>query len=213
MLTVYGRATSSNVQLVMWTIAELGVDCERLDYGHSFGGLDGPEFGALNPHRLVPVLKDGDVVVWESAAIMRYLGSCYGSAPFWPEDLGARAEVDMWAEWGRGLTRAFTVPVFWVRVRTAAKDRDPAALQRGLDGVETVLDALEAQLDGQDYVVGDAFTAADVAVGHVLYRWFDIDVARRPRPVLEAYYERLTQRPAFRAHVMVDYSVLKVEGA
>jgi len=81
MLTVYGRATSSNVQLVMWTLAELGLDCERLDYGHAHGGLDTPEFGSMNPHRKVPVLRDGDLVVWESTAILRYLASRYGAHP------------------------------------------------------------------------------------------------------------------------------------
>ncbi|MEO0752485.1 MAG: glutathione S-transferase N-terminal domain-containing protein, partial [Pseudomonadota bacterium] len=122
MITVYGRATSSNVQVVMWALAELGLKPERLDYGHVHGGLDTPDFRALTPHGKVPVLRDGDLVVWESGAILRYLCARYGSGTaFWPEDPGARARVDMWAEWGKAeLCRGFTVPIFWSRVRTAA---------------------------------------------------------------------------------------------
>ena len=78
MATIYGRATSSNVQAVMWGAAELGLAPERLDYGHVFGGTDTPEFRAMSPHGLVPVLKDGDLVVWESCAILRYLAAAYG---------------------------------------------------------------------------------------------------------------------------------------
>lgn len=101
MITVYGRATSSNVQLVMWGLAELGLACERLDYGHVHGGLDTPAFRALSPHGLVPVIRDGDLVIWESAAILRYLAGRYGSAPFWPAEPAARARIDMWRNGAR----------------------------------------------------------------------------------------------------------------
>ncbi len=215
MLTVYGRATSSNVQIVMWTAAELGLSVERLDYGHVHGGLDTAEFGALNPHRKVPVLVDGEVVVWESMAILRYLAAAYGDGgAFWPTDPGARAAVDRWAEWGKNeLSQAFTVPIFWPRVRTAAKDRDEAALSQSIARFESLLDRLEAPLSDHAYVAGPAFTAADISIGHLLFRWFTIDVPRQPRPSLEAYYKRLGERQAYQAHVMVDYSALRADGA
>lgn len=215
MITVYGRATSSNVQLVMWAIAELGLEFERLDYGHVFGGTDTPEYRAMNPNGLVPTIKDGDLVLWDSAAILRYLATRYGDGgAFWPADPVARARVDMWAEWGKWtFSRAFVVPIFWARVRTTAKDRDPAALASGIAGFERALDLYEAQLGDQDYICGPELSAADITGGHVLYRWFDIDVPRASRPAIEAYYERLTERPGFQKHVMVDYSVLRAEGA
>ena len=111
------------------------------------------------------------------------------------------------------LTQAFTLPIFWPRVRTAAKDRDEAALARAIAAFEQHLDLLDGPLGAQDFVAGPELTAADIVVGHVLYRWFDIDVPRKPRPALEAYYARLKARAAFRDHVMVDFSDLRVEGA
>lgn len=214
MITVYGRATSSNVQAVMWGIGELGLQYERLDYGHEFGGLDSPEFRALSPHARVPVIKDGDTVIWESCAILRYLGAEYGDAPFWPKDPRVRAEVDMWAEWGKtSVCTLFTVPIFWPRVRTSAANRDVGAMLSAIADIEFQLDIFEEQLQNHNYALSNDFSLADIVIGHILFRWFDIDIERRPRPLVEAYYERLRERPAFREHVMIPYDVLRVEGA
>lgn len=216
MITVYGRVTSSNVQAVLWGIAELDLEHERLDYGHVFGGLDNPEFRALNPHGVIPVIQDGDVVVWESCAILRYLAARYGDGEaFWPVDPAKRAAVDMWAEWGKvSFAQHFTVPIFWSRVRTAAVDRDEAALLRGIAYFETRIAALETQLsDGQAFVVSDEFSLADIIIGHVLFRWFDVDIARAPNPLVEAYFQRIMARPAYRRHVAISYEDLRVEGA
>ena len=210
MITVYGRATSSNVQAVMWGIAELDLPYERLDYGHVYGGLDTPEYRAMNPNGLVPTIRDGDLVLWESCAILRYLGSRYGRFPFWPEDPVARAPVDMWAEWGKTtFVRDFNVPIFWATVRTPPSKRDPAALAAALKQFDHQLDILEAQLRTHPYVTGDDFTLADIVIGHDLYRYFTIDIPRRDRPTLAAYYARLTARPAYREHVMISYEPLR----
>ena len=215
MLTVYGRATSSNVQLVMWTIAELGLPHDRLDYGHAHGGLDTPEFAAMTPHAKVPVLRDGDLVIWESCAILRYLATRYGDGGgFWPADPGARARIDMWAEWGKTtLTAGFTHPIFWRRVRTPAAERDQAALDEAITRFESNLDLLADQLRQQRYVCGDILTLADIVIGHLLYRWYSMDIPRAPNPAVEACYQRLTTRPAYREHVMVPYDALRAEGA
>lgn len=215
MLTVLGRANSSNVQAVMWTIAELCLPHERLDYGHVHGGLDTPDYGALNPHRRVPVLRDGDLALWESMAIVRYLAGRYGDGgAFWPADPVARAPIDMWAEWGKvSFGPAFSLPIFWARVRTPAAERDKAALAAALAQFEELLDRLEAPLASTPFLVGRDLTVADIAVGHLLFRWFTIDVPRRPRPSLETYYARLCARPAYRDNVMVDYEALRAPGA
>ena len=214
MLTIYGRATSSNVQLVMWALGELGLAYERLDFGHVHGGLDTPDFLAMNPHGKIPVLKDGDLVIWESCAILRYLAAAYGDAPFWPKGARERAVVDMWAEWGKNeLAQGFTVPIFWPRVRTPAKDRDADAMQRAIMRFNGYLGKLAHQLEGQLFVCGADFTAADITIGHLLYRWFAIDVPRDPNSLVEAYYARLTERPAYQEHVMVSFEGLRAEGA
>lgn len=215
MLTVYGRATSSNVQLVMWAIGELDLAHERLDYGEVFGGTDTGAYLAMNPHGRIPTLRDGDLVMWESGAILRYLGAVYGDGgAYWPADPAARARVDMWAEWAKcQLAPSFTVPVFWARVRTPAVRRDEARLARALERLEGYLGILDAQVAQAGYAAGAEFSAADVVAGHILFRYFDIDIERPDRPGLRDYYDRLSTRPAFREHVMVSYESLRADGA
>lgn len=210
MLTVHGRATSSNVQALLWGLEELGLAYERLDCGEVYGGLDTPEFGAMNPHRRIPVLTVGDTALWETGAILRYLAAEHGGDAFWPRDPLARARVDMWAEWAKhSVAAAFTGPVFWRTARTRAANRDPALIARNLAALTTELKKAEAQLSRHQHLCGPDLTLADIQLGHVLYRYFDIDIPRADLPALRAYYDRLTARPAYRRTVMVSYDALR----
>lgn len=211
MLTVWGRRTSSNVQALMWAIGELDLPYRRLDIGHRYGGNDTPEFLAMNPNGTVPVLRDGDdPPLWETGAILRSLASRYAAAPFWPGDLSARAQVDKWAEWAKiNVAMGFTEPVFWRVVRTAPAARDATAIAAAIAALAKKLAIAEAQLERHAFLAGPDFTLADIQFGHVLYRWFDIAIARPELPALRRYYERLTARPAFREHVTVSYEELR----
>jgi glutathione S-transferase len=203
-MKVYGRASSLNVQAVMWCAAELGLEVERIDAGFGFGLTDTREYLAMNPNGLVPVLQDRGLTLFESAAIVRYLAGCYGNDGFWPDDPVARAPVDMWAEWGKTTLQAnFLGAVFHPVLRgDAAEEKGRAALDRHL-GI------LEAQLAGGPWVLGEEFTVADIEVGLPLYRYFTLDLARREWPAVADYYARLCDRTAYSEHVMIDYHHLK----
>ncbi|MBU1174872.1 MAG: glutathione S-transferase family protein [Alphaproteobacteria bacterium] len=211
MLVVWGRRTSSNVQALMWCIGELGLAYKRHDVGHKFGGTDTEAFGRLNPNRSVPVLQDGsNSPLWETGAILRYLANRYAGEPFWPAELIARTEVDRWAEWAKiNIAMGFTGPVFWRVVRMPASDCDPDAIRQAVLALEDKLAIAEARLASQPYLVGQALSLADIQFGHVLFRYFDIGVDRADLPNLAAYYARLTERPAYREHVMVSYDDLR----
>jgi glutathione S-transferase len=213
MLEIWGRKTSSNVQALMWCVGELGLDYRRHDVGHKYGGNDTPEFLAMNPNGTVPVVRDdGGEPLWETGAILRYLGTRYGDAPFWPKDLIRRTRIDKWAEWSKiNVAMQFTAPVFWRVVRTAPRDRDPAAIAASLQLLNASLDIAEMQLTRHAYLADGACTHADIQFGHVLYRYFDIAIDRREHPALRRYYDRLTERPAFQEHVMVSYEELRVD--
>jgi glutathione S-transferase len=212
MLRIWGRKTSSNVQALMWAVGELRLPYERYDIGHRYGGTDTPAFLAMNPNGTVPVLRDDDgPPLWETGAILRYLCHRYGAAPFWPADLATRTEIDMWAEWAKiNVTLAFTAPVFWRIVRTAPAHHDHTAIRTAMQKLSTVFDVAEARLADRSYLAGETVTVADIQFGHVLYRYYDIDVTRPEHPAIRRYYERLTQRAAFRDHVMVSYEDLRV---
>lgn len=211
MITIYGRASSSNVQLVMWALAEIGLDYERLDYGHSFGGNDTPEYLAMNPNGLIPVMRDGDLILWESAAIMRYLCARYAKAPFWPDDHAARAKADMWAEWCKNtFAPGFNLGLFWPLVRTPPSQHDQGAIKAAEAKVKKLAAILDAQIGAGPWITGDEFTFADLAAGHHLYRYYTTGFERAETPDLDAYYERLKARPAFAEHVMISYDALRV---
>jgi glutathione S-transferase len=211
MLEIWGRKTSSNVQALMWWVGELGLAFRRHDVGHKYGGNDTPEFLAMNPNGTVPVVRDdGGDPLWETGAILRYLGARYGDAAFWPAGLSGRTRIDMWAEWAKiNVALNFTAPVFWRVVRTAPQDRDAAAIAAALQLLDGNLRIAEVQLTRHAYLVEDTLTVADIQFGHVLYRYFDIAIDRTGHPALRRYYDRLTERPAFRQHVMVSYEELR----
>ncbi len=194
----------------MWACAELGVDVDRLDYGENFAALDTPEFRTLNPHGKIPVLQRADgVALFETPAILRYLAASYGPENFWPTDPAKRAKIDMWAEWAKhDIAEAFTGPIFWRVVRTPDVRHDHAAIQTAIDTFESQLAIAEPRLP-TGYLCGDHFTLADVQFGHVLYRYYDINIPRKSFPNVERYYETLTQRPAYQTHVMRPYDELK----
>ncbi len=212
MLTVWGRKSSSNVQALMWCIGELGLAYERIDAGFTYGVNDTPEFLAMNPNGTVPVLRDGDGdPLWETGAILRYLAAQYGDDAFWPKDERQRAQIDKWAEWAKiNIALNFTGPVFWRVVRTAPALRDEKAIVAAVAALATKLDIAESQFGRHRFLASDNLTLADIQFGHVLHRYFDIDIRRPDHPRLRRYYENLTERPAFQEHVMVSYEELRV---
>ena len=211
MLKVWGRKSSSNVQAVMWCIGELGLDCDRIDAGLSYGVVETPEYLNDNPNGTVPMLKDGDSQpLWESGAILRYLANSYGNEAFWPSDPLARASVDKWAEWSKiNIALNFTRPIFWEVVRTPQSKQNPTTIKNGINRLTPFLNIAEAHLSRNAFLAANNLTLADIQFGHCLYRYFDIDIARVHLPNLRRYYDLLASREMFQRHVMVSYDELR----
>lgn len=212
MITVWGRATSGNVQIVMWAIGEMGLAYERRDVGGKFGGTDTPAYVAMNPNRLVPTIEDSGLVLWESAAIVRYLGATYGDATFWPRQAAARAQADQWAEWAKTTFQPlFFGEIFRPLIFTPEAKRDPAAIAAGAVRLRPVAAMVDAHLAEHAYLGGEAFTFGDCVLGAMLFRYFTLDgFERGDTPNLRAYYDRLTGRPAYREHVMIEFDSMRV---
>ena len=214
-ITIWGRATSSNVQVVAWAAAELGLSFDRIDVGHAYGGLDTPDYLAMNPNGRVPTLKDGDLVLFESQAILRYLAARYGDERFWPADPAVRAELDVWAEWTRTTFQPhFNYQIFWQKVRVGAAERDEAEIARQAETLKPVVQIFEDRLTrapgGGPYLNGSDLCWADIVAGHLLYRYYTVEFSRAETPALDAYYRSLTARPAYADHAMVSYEPLRV---
>lgn len=202
MLTIWGRSTSSNVQKVLWCCDELDLAYERIDAGWKFGRVDEPEYRALNPNGLVPTLVDGDLVIWESNSILRYLCNRYGGERLYPVAPAARARVDQWLDWQLTTIATVMSPLFWGLVRTPEAQRDMKAIAAGAEKAARAWTLLDGQLASRSYVAGDSLSIADLALGNSIRRWYSFSFERAELPNLAAWYQLLGERPGFRTHVM-----------
>lgn len=203
MLTIWGRTSSINVQKVMWTVAELGLEHERIDAGGAFGRLDTPEYGRLNPNRRIPVVVDGEVVVWESNACVRFLAARYGEGGLWPTDPAQRAGADMWMDWMVSTILPDLTVTFWQLVRTPAEKRDMPAVEAAASRLGPIWGILDTHLADRSFVAGDQLTIGDIPVGAAFWRYRALDIARPSLPNVERWGARLESREPYRKHVML----------
>jgi glutathione S-transferase len=209
MLTVWGRRSSFNLQKVMWLVGELALAHRHIEAGGRFGGLDTPEFRAMNPHGRVPVIDDGGLVVWESHTILRFLAARYGRGSFWSDDAGARSQVERWMDWSQTtLQPDFLMGVFWGFYRTPEAERNWPAIRDKVARCARHFQLLDRMRADRPFLAGDALSLADIPAGTCLYRYFELDIERPSVPNVEAWYRRLQERAAYRAHVMVPFGEL-----
>jgi glutathione S-transferase len=213
MLEIWGRPYSSNVIPVIWTANELGLDYTLQLAGGNFGKLDTPEYAQINPNRMIPAIRDGDFALWESLSIVRYLCDRYGVGGLSPASQQTHAIADQWMEWS--ATKAFmpVIYLFFATVRTQPADRDPAKIAALRDEAHAALSIFDGHLADRDYVCGNTFTMGDIPLGCVVYRYFNVDVERPSLPNVEAWYQRLSERPAYRNHVMRHFGTKPDEWA
>jgi len=210
MLRLWGRRSSFNVQKVLWLIGELGLEFEHIPAGGSFGRLDEPAFGAMNPHRRVPVLEDGDAAIWDSHTILRYLAARHGRGKFWLDDPSARARAESWMDWSQtALQPDFLNGVFWGYYRTPKAQRDWRAIRSSIARCAEHFRLLDGILAARPFLIGDELSLADIPAGTSLYRYFELDIERPDLPHVTAWYARFQQRPAYREHVMVPFTELR----
>jgi glutathione S-transferase len=194
---------------VLWALAELELVVERVDAGGAYGGLDTASYGAMNPNRRVPTLEDGDLVLWESNVIVRYLAEAYGQGRLRPPRLQEAAIADQWMDWMQTTLSPVFVPLFWEKVRKPPSQRSADRVAQLTAEVGTILEVVESRLVDSPWLGGTAFSMGDIPVGAVLYRWFSMDIERPYLPRLAAWYDRLGQRDAYRSTVMTSYESLR----
>lgn len=201
MLKIYGRANSINVRKVLWTVDEIGIPCQREDWGRGFRPVDDPEFQALTPLGQIPVIDDNGFLMSESNAIMRYLLAKHGRTDLLPSDIKARAEVERWMGWQSAELNPAWRGVFFAIVVKQPLPGGEEIVEGSRRDWTAKMHRIEAQLAKTGaYLCGATFTAADICVGLVVHRWFATPMEKPDLPAVAAYYERLSQRPAFLAH-------------
>jgi glutathione S-transferase len=201
MLEILGKASSINVRKVLWTCAELNLAFEREDWGSGFRSTQTPEFLSLNPNGLVPVVRDGDVVLWESNTIIRYLAARYDGAHLYPADPLLRARVDQWIDWqAADLNRSWSY-AFLGLVRQSAAHQVASEIALSIDNWTRHMRILDEQLRATGaFVAGKQFSLADIPIGLSVNRWFGTPFEHPHFPAVSGYFERLRERPGFGVH-------------
>lgn len=202
MITVWGRRNSVNVQKVLWALEELDVPYRRENVGGSFGGNHDGDFLAMNPMGLVPVIRDGDVTMFESNAIVRWLAARYRAGVLRPADPRGLAMAEQWMEWAQVNFAPLVSTLFVNRVRSLSENRNAAAAAAAEAKAAEVLQVADAWLARHDWFAGPAFSFGDIVMGALFWRYMGIDSARPATPHLAEWLESLQSREAFRRTIM-----------
>ena len=202
MIKIWGRSTSLNVQKVLWCCVELGVAFERIDWAGPFGGNDDPAYLAKNPNGRVPTIEDGDRIIWESNAILRYLCATYGGAHLHPAEPYRRSEVERWMDWQLASLNPPMTTMLIGYYRTPADKRDPPALEAARKEALRCWTIVEKFIAGRKYLAGPDLTLADIGNGILVHRWHNYPIERPELPNIKAWYQTLSQRPGFRGHIL-----------
>jgi glutathione S-transferase len=202
MLTIHGRNNSSNVQKVVWALNEMKVPYERTDAGGAFGIVNTPDYLAMNPNARVPTMDEDGFILWESNAIVRYLANKHDKGGLCPSDPRQHADADRWMDWQQTTLGPTMTPIFWNLVRTPEPDRDMKLVESSKTVMVGLGKIIDDALNGRAYLAGDGFTMADIPAAIQIYRWVALVEDRPSLPNLEAWYDRLCQREAFKTNVL-----------
>ena len=197
MLKIWGRSNSNNVKKVLWCASEAGIAYERIDVGGAYGGLDRPEFAALNPNQQIPVIEDGSLVLWESNAIVRYIAARYAPGMLYADDPARRALADRWMDWTSLSFLPPFITIYQGLVRTPPAQRDMAAIEAAVARAARLLTIADDQLARQPYLSGEVLGMGDIPLGTLIHAWFNLQIDRPDLPNLSRWYDSLLTRPAY----------------
>ncbi|TMA65219.1 MAG: glutathione S-transferase family protein [Deltaproteobacteria bacterium] len=190
-------STQSRAVRPRWMLEEIGAPYElvRLQLGTD---TKTPAYLKINPNGTVPALVDGDLVLFESAAICQYLADRHPEkrlAP--PVGTPARGLYYQWIHYAMSGLEPPLVTIFLHTIRKPEAERIPALVAEARTQLGTVLGVIEQAVLGRTFILGDQLTAADVMVGSTLVWAQMMSLLGDQQPATAAYLARLASRPAF----------------
>lgn len=202
---LHSSVGSQHSRRVRVLIEELEIDVEvrEVPFGpEGFGGENRGAFLALNPNGKVPVLEHGELVLWESNAIMWYLAEEHGPNPLWPNDSRERAQISMWQLWQAAHLSSAADGLFYENLAKPVfmkVDPDPAAVERHTAAFHRWMKVMETALDGSDYLALGRFTCADIAVAGALMYADKANMPYTEHPNVAAWRARICERASWAA--------------
>ena len=202
-MKLYNANLSPNATRVRGVVNELGIPVEVIDVDLRKGENRTPEYLALNPNGKVPVLVDGDFVLWESRAINSYLAAMKPEAGLYPADPRTRATIDQWSYWGAVHFGPAIQRVVFERLlkkRFGRGEPDEAAIEAQVKEVAQLLPILDAVLAGKEWIAG-SLSLADFAIASTLVYRSGSGISLAETPNVAAWAERIEARPSWHAAI------------
>ena len=197
MPTLYHSAQSRSVR-PRWLLEELGIPYEIVRLNLQAGEQKTPAYLRINPNGAVPALVDGEVTLFESAAICEYLADKFPEkklAP--PVGTAARGYYYQWIHFAMSTIEPPLLTIFMHTVMRPEAERRPELVPPARESLKAALAVLDQALAGRTFLVGDELTTADVMVASTLAWAQMLGLLDATTPATAAYIGRLMGRPAF----------------
>jgi glutathione S-transferase len=194
-LRIYGIARTRAFR-ALWMAKEIGLDYEHIPVEVGQAGARKSDYLALNPNGRLPTIDDDGFILWESLAVTLYLAKKHALGRLYPATLEGEAKAWQWSLWAANeVERGVNI---WSlhAIRLPPEDRNQNVLAEALKVLGPPFKVLDGALDGRPYLLGDAFTVADLNVAAVISRAIEMDLAATPR--LARWLKRCLERPAAR---------------
>jgi len=195
-MKLYHRPQSRSVR-PRWLLEEIGAPYELITLDHAKGEDKTPAYLKIHPHGAVPAFVDGDLAMFESAAICLYLADKFPDKHLAPAiGTPARGLYYQWMLYSIATLEPPVLQIFMNTVMLPEAERSAAAVEQGRKTFGEVANVLSQALAGKPFLLGQQFSAADVMIGSTL-GWGQFMGLLEGRPELGAYVKRLSERPAF----------------
>ena len=209
-IKLYGRPTSARTQKVMLALAELGLEHNYIlasatmgpegsvaKGGKPFGVVNTQEYYSMNPTRTIPTLDDNGYILWESNAIVQYLGMKYNSWLFYGDDVYLCNSALRWMMWENNKLITPMHNVVEQRFRLPAYARNNELQIRSEKMLIDEFMIVENQLAKTRYIAGDSWSMGDIPISIRCHRFYLLDIPKPKMPNLEVHYERIKNRGSF----------------
>lgn len=203
-LRILGRITSSNARKVLWTADLIGIDYDSEPWGMPVRDPKVPEFLALNPNGTVPVIVEGDYVLWESNAILRYLAESRRSG-LWPVDARERGLVDQWLTWQVSELNPRAMYAIQAILRKNPAYQDADRIAASVDSWNVAMQLLDRHLEkAGGYAANGRLSLADIVLAIFGHRWLTIDFDKPKLDAALAHRDMMQRTPEGMRYIPAD---------
>ena len=209
-LKLWGRPTSARTQKVLLALAELNIEPDftlssatmgaggSITQGNKvYGVVDTPEYLAMNPNGTIPTIDDDGFILWESNAIVQYLGMKYDAKKYYGDDVQTFVSASRWMLWENNELIPPMHLIVRHLIRLPEEERDTQVVEASRAKLIKAFGIMDIQLGRTEYIAADHWTMGDIPMAIRLHRWHLLDIEDLGMKNITRYYQALKARPAF----------------